>query len=209
MSTKIYDAYRLKGEGLGQLVNFWKLTDEWLESGIKEAYKALNEFEERLASNIELTSAEYKKQVEYFEKLKSKDPDFAARHRMAIDIMVKEYKKQLSSHERSLFDFNVSITFRHHCRRIYVQCYADMHMKKILDFVRNDPRVEDYHYQNSSDQPEEISERDWKKREEVWDKIYENEGRRRFLALDIMNHSEFGYWRVTREIELADKIKEL
>ena len=200
MSTKIYNAYRVK-EG----IYLWDLVKDWQKLGRERAIAAISDMHIKLMEAVDENSDEYKGRVVSLQA----DPYYmneevakkAAFNEMAANTMREEAKKNSTSFLRNYFDFDVSITFREYGGRYYVQCYCDMTMHKVLDFVEEDPRVEDYHYQNLTDKPKEISEEAWEEREKTWDKIYDREdGRFIFLSLNIMNLRDS--LLVIREVEV-------
>ena len=69
-------------------------------------------------------------------------------------------QSQLTQGERNPFDFDVSIAFREWRGYVYLIKHCDMIMGHCLDFLASDPRLKEYHYQNSTDRPDEISARE-------------------------------------------------
>lgn len=194
MSTKIYDAFILEPE-----TDFWEFVNHAQTKGFESANIKLVEFHQKLMDAVCPESEVYlkefnrswRKEVDsYYKK------DKISRSEVALKTMEEGYKESSTSSYRNPFDFNVSITFRELNGCIYLQLYEDMMMKGTLDFIKNDPRLTDYHYQNSTDKPDDISDDEWEQRHDTWDKLYndETEGRRRFLTMDIMTLNEYPYW---------------
>jgi hypothetical protein len=42
---------------------------------------------------------------------------------------------------------------------------------ELVDLLKQVPELVDFHYQNSTDRPDEISEKEWSHRREVWDRV--------------------------------------
>lgn len=131
--------------------------------------------------DIEQLKADLKQiRKEYFDKtysslkdifLKSYDPkkdedrvktifDF---QKLIEEAMSKGYVSELSPEANAVVYFQEG--------KIYVQFFIGR-----WDEPENLPeRFVDYHYQNQTDQPEEINDEEWEEREETWDKILEEE----------------------------------
>lgn len=187
MSTKIYNAYRVK---MG--VNIWDLVTDWQKLGRERSIAAIKNQHLEFARNIEPDNEEYKTccfSLQNDPYYMSEDiAKMAAKSEVASKFMVEGAKKEYVTFLRGYFNYDVSITFRELNGRYYVQCYCDMMLRHVLDFVPEDSRVEDYHFQNSTEGPDNVTEDEWREREKIWDDIYDREnGRFRYLALDIMN----------------------
>lgn len=48
---------------------------------------------------------------------------------------------------------------------------VDCEQEEMIKILTDEDWVEDYHYQNASDRPDSISEKDWRQREEDWDEV--------------------------------------
>lgn len=78
--------------------------------------------------------------------------------------------------DKMAFEFNVSssVMVFFHDGEIYLQFYYPGHWgrsnKRYPDTVWSE-WIEDFHYQNQSDQPEDVPESDWERRRRVWDEI--------------------------------------
>jgi hypothetical protein len=176
MSTKIYNAYRVR-----RGVKLKHLIQNWHKQGTQNVYYRMRQAASRLDGGIK--------------ELKEK------------------YLIQSKTMLRSKFDFNGSITFRFSKGRIYVQVFegdglvtiVGQKVKRALDFVGKDSRIEDYHYQNSSDRPEYISDREWKARRDKWDELYgyEDQGRSRFLSLTLMDQAEFVFFEINEVVNAS------
>lgn len=178
MSTKVYNAYRVK-EG----VALWPLLWNIKTIGIQNVREVLIKLYNKLLSN-EQTKEEARKNL--------KLPD---------DIEIGPYEVALSVHEavrrhlgnphRNDFDFNVSVAVREHQGRFYLKAYCDMNMAHVLDFLSSavmSDRIEDFHYQNSTDRPSKISEEEWKHRSVTWAGMAHPKDWQNFVLLTICDY---------------------
>ena len=74
--------------------------------------------------------------------------------------------------------------------------------------------TKDYHYQNQSDQPEDISEEKWEERENVWDRLlpgagHLNERGSFFLFWDPEKDYEYGVYSICSRLAKAYKEREV
>ena len=175
MSTKIYDAYRVKkpNASLGYLME--------MAQGMRE--KITEKAKDRLSSAIAL-------HVQYIEDLytyygesilnsrrkKFSDKDLQKELKIvadenrpndslwfdAYDILKKEFE------EDGFHEFEASILFLPLRSRTLVMAFGD---PAFFDDIVEDERLEDYHYQNQTDKPEDISTRVWNKRRKDWDEV--------------------------------------
>lgn len=165
MSTKIWEAYRLKKD-----VNLWEfLRDvrlkaekrvkvflaEWIMNVIEESYNSTSETKTKLNEVLG-----YVPSSEAFDTCK------AAQY-WWIRYRAEKFRDPcISGH-----NFDVSISIRECDGRFYIiphDCIGS------LKFLRRDKRLEDFHYQDQSDRPERISNREWENRRRIWNKILDN-----------------------------------
>lgn len=160
MSTKIYTAYRLKDSN-----DFWPFLRDVRRTAIENIRKVLLELFETLLPEVDSASEAYQKALETF---KTED---RARAYLVERLITDQYRLQASSSQRDYYDFDVSIAVREHEGRLYLVPYCDMQMRGVLDFLKDDPRLEDFAYWNNSDQPKEVSRAEWDERQKIWDLI--------------------------------------
>lgn len=174
MGLSIPRAYRLKNNK-----NFWKLVADVKTIGTIKVKTALNDFFLQLMGAVESESEEYKKHRE------GGDSDGVARARIADRLMRDGYKASAVSMVRDPFDFNVRVVFRQWRKRIYVFPYCDMMLHGVLDFLDEDPRLEEFWYDNRGDKPDEIPAHEWRRRAKVWDKFADTPEWGQYLALEL------------------------
>jgi hypothetical protein len=170
MSTKIWTAYKLD-----KISDLPKLVADVQRQGRENVRAKLRELVERLVAAPEMKGDErYKKELE---RRSVSTPQHLRERAAAINaaclILREGYKSQLGEGRRSDMDFNVSVAVRFHGRGAYLIPHCDMHMCNVLNFLSEHPLLSDFHYQNQTDKPEEISDKEWRKRERVWDAIDE------------------------------------
>ena len=168
MSTKIFYAYRLKKK--------YPLMDMLLD--LKEiAMRAVSEdgeylrlvhihsilwmFKEYLTTN----KIKYKECAEEY----LKDKNINRIDRVIIDWYQKEHNNQ----SRFALDVNLYCSIFFDNRYWYLKFYPNMNLEyKILkEWLKKYPEIEDFHYQNSTDPPEDISYREYEARDKKWDQL--------------------------------------
>jgi hypothetical protein len=181
MSTKIYDAFRLK-----ENIELWSFLRKVKEQADKEVKNRLSIFLEKLMEGINPDCEPYKELDDLSDTYK--------RLNVAHGLILKGYKEASVDPVASIFNFDVSLTVREHKGRYYLITYNDFRsgIAGSLDFVEKLDELEDFHYQNSTDRPKGVTKKDWKHREQVWDEIYGN-GEDWFfcLVLEILSYSGF------------------
>ena len=207
MGTKIYNAYRLDKK-----LKPWLLIKYIQERGTELAHQILcNVHDRAMYEVISKNSDRFKEDCATWSITNKYSEDqikriVAANH--AMDFMRLKYKESSNSGLRSYYDFDASVTFRELNGYWYMQIYVDMAMRNLFDFVTSLSQVIDYHYQNSTDKDDNISNRDWNKRRKVWDALYSTEVlRKTFLKLEIMNFDEFERWSWNHLAQLREKIQ--
>jgi len=173
MSTKIWEAYKLQ-DG----TQFWKLVADIKRKATSNVKKEIAKIIDNCANAIDPKDLEDRSRGSYLtpEKIKLN---------FAREKVYKWYKEASISPYKDLFNFDVSVAFREHLGSIYIIPYYDSCMKNVLKFLKNDKRLVDYHYQNQTDMPEEVSLSEWKEREKVWNKLCEPNKWENMVALDI------------------------
>jgi hypothetical protein len=80
----------------------------------------------------------------------------------------KRYFAQLGNIEINDYDFSTSLAIRRHDGRYYVRAHAGWAVRDVLDFLRNDARLEDFSYNTIYGRPDDVSKEEWSHREQVW-----------------------------------------
>lgn len=181
MSTKIWVAYRMTNTR-----HLWPLVHDIRLKGTKSAQAAIRKMYEEFIPEVKTDTDAFKENLERF-----KGDEWRARFEVARDIVRKGYQMSNSSSERSPFNFDVSVGFRHYQNRIYLIPYCDWTMRDVLDFLKDDKRLGDFHYQNQTDKPEGITDAQWRKRERVWHGMDDADRWKDVLVLDICRWDMF------------------
>lgn len=160
MGISVPNAYRLK-----KSKDFWPLVSDIKKVGTLKTKAALNEFFLGLMGAVDITSEAYLKQ-----RAEGAD-EGPARARIVERLMRERYKDSTVSVCKDPFDFNVWVSFRRFRGRIYVFPGCGMMLQEVLDFLSEDPRLEEFWYDNRGDKPEEMAQSEWDKRAKVWEKL--------------------------------------
>lgn len=178
MSLKVYTAYRLRKSS-----DLWPFIHDTRVKAEKNCKAVLKELYLSGMDQVDTNADDYKKELAFAGDEKR------ARLTIVRRDVRQGYYDQLQSSERDIFHFDVSITFHQHKGRLYVLPYCDMLMRKVLDFLKKDKRLEDFCYWNNTDPLEGVSDRQWKARGRVWDAITDNWDD--MLCVDILDKSRF------------------
>lgn len=156
MSTKIYDAWRFPSERL----------NEYLDWSRKQVLKTVKK------RVIELMEALQPKIIEGFgeplEHFKN-GRDVWERHKR-MDYIMKCCREAANSKQRDvIFDIECGINLWLHNGMFYAVAVTE---NWIADSLRKPPDwVEEYHYQNSTDKPDEVSNEEWDERRDNWEAV--------------------------------------
>lgn len=55
--------------------------------------------------------------------------------------------------------------------RYYLIPFDNFPIGKTLKFLEKDPQLEDFSYWNNTDQPEDVTDKEWGHREKIWDRL--------------------------------------
>lgn len=189
MSTKIYEAYRVKRNA-----DIWPLLHDLGERGREEAKKVL-----RAIYTAMLAQDEMRQLVVDMCKLETSEkvtPYYCGAY------IRQQWGAQLSRAEKNDFDLEVSLNIFHSGKRFYIIPYPGSGLfGRCLEFLKEEPRLEDFAYWNNSDRPDHISARAWGQRARIWDRICKNWQDK--VNLSICSYDAFHdfdpAWDMTRE----------
>lgn len=201
MSTKVYDAYKLIDSDL------WDFAKDIHTKGTKSFKKHIKKYYLNRMNGIDLTHPKYsEKLISYSnnENLSNDQKDKLTRLGITHELLTKGYKEASASSCIELFDFDVNISFRELDDQVYLQTFEGAGSKGVLKFLKKDSRITDYHYQNQSDVPEEISEDEWEKRGKMWNKMDESGAWWQRLDLEICSYGSF--WRLNPWLDISKEI---
>ncbi len=186
MSMKVYNAFRIKKpEGLWALL--WKIQAK-AEDNIRESFR---QHYWELVSRMDTESEEY---LKYKAQVSRDTKEVALRMSLACTTVRNGYKANSAQPYRDTYSLDVAVAVYPYRGQVYIRTFVEpcSVVGKVLGFVREMPEVEDYHYQNQTDPPEEVPPKEWAKRRRVWDGITKDPGGvGRHVTLEVLNPSNF------------------
>jgi len=196
VSTKIYNAFRVKdrkAQNLWPLL--WKIQDQ-AEANIRVAFR---EHYLELVRQMDPASPEYQESW-------AKTPEMEElpfRIRYARDLIRAGFKKNSTEMARDTYSLDVAVAVYPYRGRTYLRTFTESSsvVGKCLDFVHELPELEDFHYQNQVDRPEEVSDKDWAARRRVWDGITEYQDIGRHVTLEILSYNTL--WKLDPVYDLS------
>lgn len=171
MSTKIYNAYRFNGN-LNQLESVKREIKQMyhgyiLETLLKLKNEPLNRF---FKDDGEGASVVYEWENDRDKSLK--DLSYGV-----LNNVLEYHSERCLVHP---LNFSASIVLYIHTNDIYLQFFgldSCESVQKYIQELRNKGILLDYHYQDQTDKPENVSDIEWQMREEVWNEIFESDSR--------------------------------
>ncbi len=195
MSFKVYNAYKLVSER-----DPWQVLWEIQDRARNEVRKRLKAAYWDMMCDLDLESPEYKRW------LAQGDPDWKARLRAVRTTLHAEAKENATSSLRSTYDLDVNIAVSPYKGSVYLRAFCDgiSIIGGSLNFLRKHPELKDFHYQNSTDRPKNVSAKEWKQREVVWEALCNPaDDSIRHVTLDVCSYSYL--WKVDPHVELGRK----
>jgi hypothetical protein len=103
--------------------------------------------------------------------------------------MHAKYGEQLTRYQRDLWALDVAVTMRRYRGTFYLIPYCDRAclFGKLLDFMADDERLEDFGYWNNTDPPEDVSSQAWTWRGTVWNDLTKDELWAEYVTVDIVS----------------------
>lgn len=183
MSTKLYYGIRFKSRSMADIL-------QQLVSIRKETVKLANDLltVEEIKDFIVLNNLTNSYKYVIFNALKN---DLDAKCRTILSIN---------------FNFTISLIPEKN-GYVYGYYFAD-HQQEYFKMI--EPFVDDYHYQNQCDKPDDISTQDWSCRRKKWDKLlgYDSFAQRAFNFI-MVNSSDLDFHATLTKINMAiDELKE-
>jgi hypothetical protein len=178
---KIWVAYRVEDPSL-----LWDIVHDVRLRCTLEVKQALQKFYLDHLPAVINTSEPFQKCLKnHLEHHSPEDAEWLARAEIAHRLIQRCYRINTTSPRRSPYNFDVSVAFRGYKGGIYVIPHCDWTLGKVLDFLSEDLRLTDYHFQTSTDKPDEIPEEAWEERREVWRGMDQEDRTKDVLVLDI------------------------
>jgi hypothetical protein len=74
-------------------------------------------------------------------------------------------------------DFDMAMVIFYYQKKVYVQFFGfNYWWQDTFKELRNAQKIKDWHYQNQTDKPDNVSDELWNKRENVWEGIFKEHG---------------------------------
>lgn len=200
MSFKVYNAYKVVNPH-----TIWDITKLIQTQGELNAKQALRKHYIDQVRQMDPDTEDYKKARKNYDRVYDvSETNFRLWH--AQNLLREGYKESPTRIYRSPYNLDTSIAVYPHKGQYYIRTFCDgaSITGMSLDFVKGLPGLVDFHYQNSADKPEEISNKEWKHRETVWNEIVEpfhDIGHQ--LIVEIVCWTS--YWRVDPASELLSE----
>jgi hypothetical protein len=199
VSTKIYDAYRVKDRD-----RVWRVVEDIRERGEKAVILRLAKYYRDFVDNIDPEDASYKAE-------RAKDqvhdyPEHVTRLQLAQTALRDGFQKSATSVHRSFFDPDVNVALTWHATGFYLRVFCDRAslLGGALDFVRTHPDLEDFHYQNQSDPPSGVQPEEYEARARIWDEMSTPPGSGLFQNQLILEISSWGkFWHLDPWLDLT------
>jgi hypothetical protein len=180
MSTKIYNAYYVP-HGMDGVLAIKKFIEQKYEEHV---HARLNEYADYTGKQMipkpgHLTDFE-RQLLEHINTYKK--PEIPEWERPLREMGTLELEYVINAASRCtekgiLLDFDQSMVVYWYQKKAYVQffCFNSDWNKEFQELHRK-RKIKDFHYQNSTDKPDWISEEKWDAREAVWDGIFKEQG---------------------------------
>lgn len=172
MSTKIYNGYKFKKPvDLHQIHTFCHN----LRDGMKPLAKKLY-FKQWLSEAVkayDLNQFGFWTDVHYFIKNKAVNNIYFGVDRY-MDAKMQRIERTQQRDPQYDFNFAISILPLKTCKEVLVLLYTER--KEMVAAFERLPEIQEYHYQNSSDKPKNISEKKWNLRSDHWDDALGGDG---------------------------------
>jgi hypothetical protein len=153
---------------------------------------------------VRTDSPGYQKELEHLLKHFPKTAESRARLAVTQNVFTRLYRISTTSPRRSYYNFDVSVGFRQRKGEIMVIPYCDWAMAHTLDFLEEDRRLKDYHYQNQTDRPDHLSAKQWGKRRRYYEGMFKAGQWEDVLVLDICKWDMWYHidpaWDMAREM---------
>lgn len=177
MSTKIYDAFKFDKQysvlEIGQLADKWRKD---LANIAEKEYAAL--YIKQLVYYYDLYKIRGAELIEQLVKKTKEDSKETYVTRMMEDMIANGYKYLMIHIDRYLREiiktdeflsckFRCKMTIHPIPRKTLCMIFAG---NEFYNYLANQPELKDYHYQNQTDKPDEISKKAWDRRRDDWDK---------------------------------------
>lgn len=171
MSTKIYNGYRFTGEP--SLLDIQRIAHDIRERvkpvARKEYYTT---FINLMVEAFDRNQFGFYEHSHYFIKERSNDLYWGVENYIKKRIQIMEMKQQRDYAVD--FGFKFMVMPLKDSPKVLLLLYTER--EKLRDVFEDTPEIEDYHYQNQTDPPEDVLEADWDQRRKDWDNALGGDG---------------------------------
>lgn len=190
MSLKIYNAYYTENETIESIQN--KIYTFYLNNKANIEKNFYNKLLEEVIENFDCGSNTEVNPFEIFCK-KFKD----------------DFTQSQLQHIRVNIDFSTTICFKNYKGKTYWKIFSEE--RSIIDMIENHFGLKDYHYQNSTDKPFDISEEDWKNRKTTWDNLLTNYSFKEsgFISVELISFQPVDFLNLNQINSYLSKNKQL
>lgn len=178
MSTKIWTAWAIKPR-----LDPWDVCMALRKAGVMRAQKLLTTVYDDMVKHPQ----------DYLSKDAQKLYGTPKSFIQAADVVYRLYREQRGKPERNLWDLDVSFTLRRADtgRWLIVPYPGSGLLSSALDFMRRHRSLVDYHYQNQTDRPDNISARQWSERARTWSPLLVDARWHDFFTVEVMSVNGF------------------
>lgn len=165
MSTKIYNAFKVKDPD-----RMWPLVNKLFRKGRENVITTLREHYIRLVRHMDPSTKEY---LEARSGAREGLSEQSFRLSHVRDKIRDRYRENVTRLDWDTYSLDVTIAFYQYRGEVYLRtfCEAGSIFRSVLDFVEKMPELEDFHYQNSTDDRAGASAKDWANRRRIWNAI--------------------------------------
>lgn len=184
MSTKIYNAFKVKNPA-----QVWPLLWKIQKKAREDIVQLLREHYTHLVRTMDFEDPEYvKARAE-----SSSGSEALFRLNRAKTLVHDRYKTNVTRMDWDTYSLDVAVAVYPHKGEYYIRtfCEGGSIFRDILDFVQTMPELMDFHYQNSTDKPKEVSAKEWAHRRSTWNRILKNNPVGDHVVLDIFCWTNF------------------
>jgi hypothetical protein len=195
VSTKIFNAFKIRDRD-----RVWLVLEDIRERGERAVVDRLQQYYRSFVDNVDPEDEKYKaERARDTERIRDAYPEYATRLNIAQMALREGFRKSVTSMQRDFYDPDVSVALTWHATGFYLRAFCDNAslLGGSLDFLKTHPDLEDFHYQNQVDPPDDIEPEDFAARGRTWDEMSVPPGGgtlKNQLILEISSWSVF--WRL-------------
>lgn len=171
MSTKIYNAFRIKADSLDEAYQFLKNVSKPIVQSTEKAIaaknleEAIDTYFELIQGNKDFYDSDSQKNIAFSDYL-NRTPLSLFRS-MELDRNSKDKKTKLEeNHDASAVLYSEKVG-----NKTYYLCQF-FGSSEALNIFKKHPQLTDFNYWNNTDKEDNVSAKDWNTRKRVWDKIF-------------------------------------